>query len=85
MHSYGSRHLAAKMADTAGVNGKVSALLLCLVSLTVSQTELQNIELFVLLDLVGAPNAAFHSFFEKTDHKFDLLVAVEQRLRKLKL
>jgi glutaminyl-peptide cyclotransferase len=67
---YGSRHLADKMDKTPGVNGK---------------TELENIELFVLLDLVGAPSATFHSFFAKTDDKFDLLVAVEQRLRKLKM
>jgi hypothetical protein len=37
------------------------------------------------LDLIGAPETAFYSAFTQTDHIFDRLVEIEQRLRKSKV
>ena len=44
--------------------------------------KLENIELFVLLDLMGGPNAAFYSLFDDTEHHVERLRAIEAQLRR---
>lgn len=69
---YGSRHLADKLNKTpvtpAGAcnSGQVS--------------EIDRIELFVLLDLLGARKPTFYSFFPDTDVYYARMLAIEQQL-----
>lgn len=67
---YGSRHLAAKWENTLTADGK---------------SILSTIGVFVLLDLIGAPNPAFYSTFSQTDTIFDRFVNIERRLKELKI
>lgn len=46
-------------------------------------TQLESISLFVLLDLLGAPDPRVPSFFEKTHWAYQHLAAIEERLRGL--
>ncbi|OQR73454.1 glutaminyl-peptide cyclotransferase protein-like [Tropilaelaps mercedesae] len=48
-------------------------------------SELDRIELFVLLDLIGSKNPSFYSFFADTKELFDQMTEVEQRLNGLGL
>ncbi|RWS04322.1 glutaminyl-peptide cyclotransferase-like protein, partial [Dinothrombium tinctorium] len=77
---YGSRHLASKWNklkfprtenDKKCVGNYVS--------------ELDRIELFVLLDLLGSPNPAFYSYFQETNSLHQRLRRIETKLNDLKL
>jgi glutaminyl-peptide cyclotransferase len=67
---YGSRHLAQLMASTPHSPGP---------------TRIQAIELFVLLDLLGAPSPTFYSHFPRTIRWFHRLRNIEKRLHRLNL
>ncbi|XP_076987529.1 glutaminyl-peptide cyclotransferase-like protein isoform X2 [Tamandua tetradactyla] len=67
---YGSRHLAQLMASEPHSPGP---------------TRIQAIELFVLLDLLGAPNPTFYSHFPRTARWFHRLRNIEKRLHRLNL
>uniref|UniRef100_A0A8C6FGK8 glutaminyl-peptide cyclotransferase n=1 Tax=Moschus moschiferus TaxID=68415 RepID=A0A8C6FGK8_MOSMO len=67
---YGSRHLAQLMESTPHVLGS---------------TRIQAIELFMLLDLLGAPNPTFYSHFSRTARWFHRLRSIEKRLHRLNL
>ncbi|XP_037675789.1 glutaminyl-peptide cyclotransferase-like protein isoform X1 [Choloepus didactylus] len=67
---YGSRHLARLMASEPHSPGP---------------TRIQAIELFVLLDLLGAPNPTFYSHFPRTARWFHRLRNIEKRLHRLNL
>ncbi|KAM4824918.1 glutaminyl-peptide cyclotransferase-like protein isoform 2-T2 [Thomomys bottae] len=67
---YGSRHLAQLMEAIPHSPGP---------------TRIQAIELFVLLDLLGAPNPTFYSHFPQTIRWFHRLRSIEKRLHRLNL
>ncbi|NWU90265.1 QPCT cyclotransferase, partial [Upupa epops] len=70
---YGSQHLAQKMLSTPHPPGSAST------------NQLQGIDLLVLLDLIGAPNPVFPSYFPNTARWFHRLQALEQQLHDLDL
>ncbi|CAI5770648.1 glutaminyl-peptide cyclotransferase [Podarcis lilfordi] len=65
---YGSRHLAQKMASTPHPPGAAHT------------TQIQGIDLFVLLDLIGARNPTFPLYFLNTARWLGRLEAIEQNL-----
>lgn len=67
---YGSRHLAQIMESIPHSPGP---------------TRIQAIELFVLLDLLGAPSPIFFSHFPRTARWFQRLRSIEKRLHRLNL
>ncbi|ELW71124.1 Glutaminyl-peptide cyclotransferase-like protein [Tupaia chinensis] len=67
---YGSQHLAQLMESIPHSPGP---------------TRIQAIELFVLLDLLGAPNPTFYSHFPHTARWFQRLRSIEKRLHRLNL
>lgn len=69
---YGSRHLAELWATQLDPN-------------TPGRTKLQNIELFVLLDLIGSDDVVFRNFFENTAYHFGWLQKIEKSLKKADL
>ncbi|XP_011493974.1 PREDICTED: glutaminyl-peptide cyclotransferase [Ceratosolen solmsi marchali] len=67
---YGARHLANKWKkNTETYAGE-------------SISDLDKIDLFVLLDLIGAPNPIFYNYFKNTARWFALLSSTEERLAK---
>ncbi|XP_067844810.1 glutaminyl-peptide cyclotransferase isoform X1 [Heptranchias perlo] len=68
---YGSRHLARKMERTAHPPGATDT------------NQLHGIDLFVLLDLIGAPNPRFPSYFPNTARWHKRLQLIERRLHRL--
>uniref|UniRef100_A0ACB8GB19 Uncharacterized protein n=1 Tax=Sphaerodactylus townsendi TaxID=933632 RepID=A0ACB8GB19_9SAUR len=70
---YGSRHLAQKMAATPHPPGAANT------------NQIQGIDLFVLLDLIGAQNPVFPVYFLNTARWFRRLEAIEQNLHDLGL
>ncbi|XP_055966694.1 glutaminyl-peptide cyclotransferase [Sorex fumeus] len=70
---YGSRHLANKMGSTPHPPGSQET------------NQLHGIDLFVLLDLIGAPNPTFSSFFTSTVRWFRRLETIERQLHELGL
>ncbi|XP_022670777.1 uncharacterized protein LOC111254329 [Varroa destructor] len=80
---YGSRQLSHQMHQTrflyAAKNRCEPAARRNIVS------ELDRIEVFVLLDLLGGKNPSFHSFFADTKELFDQMTDIEQRLNNLGL
>lgn len=72
---YGSRHLAAKWSQR------------CSLKRNRKKSKLNEISLFVLLDLIGSadPWPSFHNFFSTTSAQFKQLRNVEDRLRQLRL
>ncbi|OAD57214.1 Glutaminyl-peptide cyclotransferase, partial [Eufriesea mexicana] len=47
-------------------------------------SELDKIDLLVLLDLIGAPDPTFYNYFSNTENWYSLLMAVENKLASLK-
>ncbi|KAK3942111.1 peptidase family M28-domain-containing protein [Diplogelasinospora grovesii] len=72
---YGSRALAEHWESASYEGGVGSAY----------ATPLQAISLFVLLDLLGAPNPHVPSYFERTHWAYQHLATVEERMRRLRL
>ncbi|KAG8546131.1 hypothetical protein GDO81_019723 [Engystomops pustulosus] len=68
---YGARHLAQRLQDEPGPGG--------------AGNKLQAIDLFVLLDLLGAQEPLILSHFSETRSHFMRLVSIEQRLHSLGL
>ncbi|XP_026165497.1 glutaminyl-peptide cyclotransferase [Mastacembelus armatus] len=68
---YGSRHLAQKMANTPHPPGATNT------------NQLHGIDLFVLLDLLGAPTPSFGNQFPSTVHWLSRLQNIEQRLHSM--
>ena len=71
---YGARHLAAKMESRPHPYATLSHL-----------SELDAIEAFVLLDLIGVRQPKFHDFFPDTSHQYQELQLIERRLKSLDL
>jgi len=67
---YGSRHLAEKWETTLTESGK---------------SLISQIEVMVLLDLLGAEAPAFYSMHQKTEGLFDHIAGIESRLAEKKL
>ncbi|XP_068577828.1 glutaminyl-peptide cyclotransferase [Cebidichthys violaceus] len=65
---YGSRHLAEKMATIPHPDGATDT------------NQLHAMDLFVLLDLIGAPDPRFHNQFPSTAHWLSRLQSIETRL-----
>ncbi|KAL7853983.1 hypothetical protein AOLI_G00208270 [Acnodon oligacanthus] len=70
---YGSRHLAEHMSRIPHPPGSEHT------------TLLHAVDLFVLLDVIGAPSPMFVNHFENTARWFEQLVSAEKRLHKLGL
>ncbi|KAM6968481.1 glutaminyl-peptide cyclotransferase [Tautogolabrus adspersus] len=68
---YGSRHLAQKMESTPHPAGAADT------------NQLHGIDLFVLLDLIGAPSPRFGSQFPNTVHWLTRLQNIEKRLHSM--
>ncbi|PPQ78173.1 hypothetical protein CVT25_015506 [Psilocybe cyanescens] len=71
---YGARHLAEKMSTTYISPHQRRRLM------NIQRTELDEIEHFILLDLLGAPNPSIRSFFLDTAWLFDAMASAERRL-----
>ncbi|XP_001985120.2 glutaminyl-peptide cyclotransferase isoform X2 [Drosophila grimshawi] len=71
---YGSRHLANKLARTRTGTPMAG-------QGTMAPRHIDRIEVLVLLDLIGARNLRFNSFYENTDGLHSSLVQIEQMLR----
>jgi glutaminyl-peptide cyclotransferase len=70
---YGARHLAEKMANTEYPTKR-------------RDSELNAIDVLVLLDLIGMPNAnSFVSFFNSTDWLHANLDSIQERLYRLQM
>ncbi|KAM9316712.1 glutaminyl-peptide cyclotransferase [Gastrophryne carolinensis] len=70
---YGARHLARKMEVTPHpLNSE-------------NTNQLHGIDLFVLLDLIGAANPVFPNYFQNTIRWYNRLVSIERRLHNLGL
>lgn len=69
---YGSRHLADKLNRTPVTPGGVCE--------GTEMSEIDRIELFVLLDLLGARKPAFYSYFPDTDVYYARMLTIEQEL-----
>ncbi|XP_008307900.1 glutaminyl-peptide cyclotransferase-like a [Cynoglossus semilaevis] len=67
---YGSRHLAERMAHTPHPSGSLHT------------SVLQAVDLFVLLDLLGAADPLIANHFDNTARWFDRLIAGEKRLHR---
>ncbi|XP_020784281.1 glutaminyl-peptide cyclotransferase-like a [Boleophthalmus pectinirostris] len=67
---YGSRYMAERMATTPHPRGSAHT------------TMLQAVDLFVLLDLLGAPNPLIVNHFDNTARWFDRLITAEKRLHR---
>lgn len=90
---YGSRHLARKWEDTVSKNSKGQRVteLQKIVSLIVYLQNREDIlkhiflfqELFVLLDLIGAPGGRYFSLFQDTYSQFRQLHGIERSLGRL--
>jgi len=65
---YGSRHLANKWMNRNSTHASCSG------------TELNKIELFVLLDLLGAKNPKFASYFQNTHQLYLRMYQIEKQL-----
>ncbi|KAK3702627.1 hypothetical protein RRG08_042616 [Elysia crispata] len=65
---YGSRHLAQIWSNTPDTNDPTA------------QNRLQNIDLFVLLDLIGTSDTKFANHFSNTAADFNTLVNIERCL-----
>lgn len=65
---YGARHLAKKWHGTEYKDGA---------------NELQRMDVLVLLDLLGAPDPVFFSYFQSTEKWYVRLAVAEQRLAEL--
>ncbi|XP_053317237.1 glutaminyl-peptide cyclotransferase isoform X2 [Spea bombifrons] len=70
---YGSQHLAQKMENTPHPPGAKDT------------NQLDGIDLFVLLDLIGAANPIFPSYFKNTHRWHKKLQSIEKRLHSLNL
>ncbi|KAI7868260.1 hypothetical protein BDF14DRAFT_573318 [Spinellus fusiger] len=68
---YGARHLAATWSNASPEHHTLS--------------RLNQIELFVLLDLLGTKNPRIHNYYQETNHLFYSLVDLERRLDRLSL
>ncbi|XP_071833425.1 glutaminyl-peptide cyclotransferase-like isoform X2 [Apostichopus japonicus] len=66
---YGARHLAAKMLDTPHPPKSTKT------------NQLDAMDMFILLDLIGAPNPNFRNYFPATSFWFKRLQNIEKRLR----
>ncbi|XP_015509165.2 glutaminyl-peptide cyclotransferase [Neodiprion lecontei] len=66
---YGARHLAKKWQKTLYPPGN-----------TEGMTELDRIDVLVLLDLIGAPDPTFYNYFENTEKWYGMLINAERKL-----
>lgn len=73
---YGSRHLAARL------NSLSSRSNLCPRGV---DTELDRIQVLILLDLIGESSPRFCSFYRSTQKMFDHLERIERKLNRMKL
>ncbi|CAG2170343.1 unnamed protein product [Oppiella nova] len=78
---YGSRHLANKWSRSAYPKDMRSR---CL-NETQTTRELDRIELMVLLDLIGAQNPHFYSFYPNTKPLFNRIIEIEKKLNEMNL
>ncbi|KAK2709355.1 glutaminyl-peptide cyclotransferase-like [Artemia franciscana] len=67
---YGARHLASKWESTPYPPGNA-----------VGTNELERIDLFILLDLLGTNNPTFYSYFDSSDSSYQRLAFIEDKLR----
>ncbi|XP_023930425.1 glutaminyl-peptide cyclotransferase-like isoform X2 [Lingula anatina] len=70
---YGARHLAAKLENTKFPAES---------SDNFNTNELHRMDVMVLLDLIGAANPKFHSWFQNTQKLFERLSRIESDLMK---
>jgi glutaminyl-peptide cyclotransferase len=68
---YGARHLAAKMKNELVLLGNGSTV-----------TQLGMMDVFILLDLIGAQTTSFRNWFSQTEKYYERLQKIEMRLAK---
>ncbi|KAG8233079.1 hypothetical protein J437_LFUL013079 [Ladona fulva] len=71
---YGARHLARKWERTPYPQNTRDG-----------TNKLHQMDLLVLLDLLGAPNPSFYNFFSDTQKWYKRITAIEKKLRSLQL
>lgn len=81
---YGARHLAKKWAGEVSkkTTGEVSEKTTGEVS---GKTVIEEIDLLILLDLIGAKDPLIMNYFERTSKAYERLQRIESRLRKASL
>ncbi|XP_049817127.1 glutaminyl-peptide cyclotransferase [Aethina tumida] len=72
---YGARHLAEMFNDARSISTVANQ----------EVTNLQKIDMLVLLDLIGHRDVSFYSYFHDTQQWYIRLANLEDRLRKLRL
>ncbi|XP_001604164.2 glutaminyl-peptide cyclotransferase isoform X1 [Nasonia vitripennis] len=70
---YGARHLAAKWHKNQYTYGTENGI-----------SDLDKIDLFVLLDLIGAPNPTFYNYFSDTSKWYSLMSKAESILAEMR-
>ncbi|KAL6442918.1 hypothetical protein ACFW04_002746 [Cataglyphis niger] len=70
---YGSKHLAEKWHNNKTAYGKENYI-----------SELDKIDILVLLDLLGAPDPNFYNYFENTEKWYSFLVNTEKKLAEMR-
>jgi len=69
---YGARHLAAKWEQTAYPKGSRDG-----------TNQLHRMDVLVLLDLLGAPDPVFYSYFQETEKWYRRMMMAERNLARL--
>ncbi|PNF26931.1 Glutaminyl-peptide cyclotransferase [Cryptotermes secundus] len=69
---YGARHLAAKWEQSAYPKDNADG-----------TNQLHRIDILVLLDLLGAPDPVFYSYFKETENWYRRMMAAERSLARL--
>ncbi|XP_012269314.2 glutaminyl-peptide cyclotransferase [Athalia rosae] len=70
---YGARHLAKKWENQLFPPGNKEGL-----------TELDRMDVLVLLDLIGAPDPTFYNYFKETEKWYAMLVNAENKLASMR-
>ncbi|KAL6261768.1 hypothetical protein P5V15_006857 [Pogonomyrmex californicus] len=70
---YGAKHLAKEWHNKKTSYGREN-----------HYSELDKMDLLVLLDLLGAPDPTFYNYFKKTEKWYSLLVSIEKKLAQMR-
>ncbi|XP_024890027.1 glutaminyl-peptide cyclotransferase isoform X1 [Temnothorax curvispinosus] len=70
---YGAKHLAKQWHNRRTSYGE-----------GIDFSELDKIDILVLLDLIGAPDPTFYNYFRNTEKWYSLLVSIEKKLAQMR-
>lgn len=70
---YGAKHLASIWGNNITSYGGENEI-----------SEIEKLDILILLDLLGAPDPTFYNYFENTTNWYSILMAVEDKLARLR-